>query len=377
MKACRALGAIAALIIILVAGSARAGAPEWVLGGLELNGYINVGAGFQHFSNDPVTAIPAEGPIGQWIPPSTIANAPPPAPGSDYFQFFIPKIEIDVVKHFGKRARLRADIQMGRPASGSSSGVLNIDHAYLVVRLADTYNVDFWIGRLALQAGYEPYQDYYNDTVSFSLLWRTIYPPATTTGAQISAVFNDNWSIYFSFGNGVINDSTVGRKTMPSFVTSLIYTWGAEIRQSNVVITGWWGPESGGNRPFSYGFDVTSTWYFAPRWLVGLEANWMRDDGAGGPTTDYAAGLFNLRWDFSKHWYGVIKYAYGRQFAAGNGSINKTGAKQQIHENSIALCYFIADSAKLKMEGRADVIVPAGGATQVVSGAAMSLNYAF
>lgn len=377
MKARLAIGAAILIIFSFPAGSARAGAKEWVRGNLALNGYLTTVIGWQKFSNDPITAVPYEGPIGQWLPAATVTNAPPPTPGKQYFQVMIPKFELDVVAHLGKRARFRADIQMGRPQSGSSSGLFNMDHAYLIVRLAERYNVDLWLGRIDLQAGYEPYQDYYNDTISFSLLWLTIFPPATTTGAQISADFNDNWSIYFTFGNGVINDNTFGRKTMPSFVTSIIYSWGEDVSRSNVVITGWWGPESGGNRPFSYGGDVTSTWYFAPEWLVGLEANWMRDDGAGGPNTDYAAGLFNLRWDFAKRWWGVVKYAYGRQFDAGNGVINKTGAQQQIHENAIAFGYYIADSAKLKMEGRFDIVVPAGGATQYVGGLAMALSYAF
>jgi len=377
MKARLAIGAAVLVIISLSATGAHAGAGEWVRGNVELNGYLNAVAGWQRFSDDPITANPYEGPIGQWLPGATITGAPPPAPGSDYLQFMIPKFEIDVIAHLGRRARFRADIQMGRPQSGSSCGLINLDHVYLIVLLAESYNVNLWLGRIDLQAGYEPYQDYYNDTISFSLLWRTIFPPATTTGAQVSADLDDHWSIYFTFGNGVTNDSTLGRKTMPSFVTSIIYRWGEDARRSNVVITGWWGPESGGNRPYSYGADVTTTWNFAPRWLVGLEANWMRDDGAGGPNTDYAAGLFNLRYDFTKRWWGVVKYAYGRQFDAGNGVINKTGAEQQIHENAIALGYYIADSAKLKMEGRFDIVVPAGGATQYVGGAAMALSYAF
>ncbi len=377
MKARLAIGAAILVILSLSATAARADAEEWVRGNLELNGYLNLVAGWQRFSNDPITAVPYEGPIGQWLPASTIAGAPPPAPGSDYLQFMIPKLELDVIAHLGRRARVRADVQMGRPQSGSSCGLINIDHAYLVVQLADSYNVNLWLGRLALQAGYEPYQDYYNDTISFSLLWRTIYPPAQTTGAQISADFGDHWTIYFSLGNGVTNDSTAGRTTMPSFVTSLIYYWGGDSTRSSFVLTGWWGPESGGNSPFSYGADLTATLHLAPSWILGLEANWMRDDGAGGPTTDYAAGLMDLEWDFSSRWWAVMKYAYGRQFDAGNGVINKTGARQQIHENAIGLGYYIADSAKLKMEGRFDIIVPAGGATQYVGGAAMALSYAF
>jgi hypothetical protein len=377
MKCRIAIAALFALIVMAVSPAADAGSSEWVRGGFELNGYMIAVMGGQHFSNAPTTANPYEGPIGLWLPGATVAGAPPPTPGSTFVQVMIPKFELDVVKHFGKRARLRADLQFGRPQSGSSFGFFQMDHAYAVVTLSQKYNVELWLGRIGLQAGYEPYQDYYNDTISFSLLWRSIFPPAFVTGAQLSAVFSDHWSIYVGVGNGVINDTTALDKTLPSWVTSVIYSWGEEMQPSNVVLTGWWGPESGGNRPFSYGFDITSTWYFAPRWLLGFEANWQRDDGDTGPTTDYAAALANLRWDFAKKWYGVVKYAYGRQFDAGNGVINMTGAKQQIHENALAFCYYIADTAKLKAEARVDVVIPAAGPIQYVGGGALALDYAF
>lgn len=377
MKNRIAIVAVAAFLVLCASRVSHAGMPEWVKGDFSLNGYMIVVMGGQHFSNAPITANPYEGPIGLWLPGATVPGAPPPAPGSTFVQAMIPKFELDVVKHFGKRARLRADLQFGRARSGTSFGAFQMDHAYMVVTLSQKYNVELWLGRIGLQPGYEPYQDYYNDTVSFSLLWRSIYPPAFVTGAQLSAVFSDHWSIYVGVGNGVITDNTALRKTLPSWVTSVIYSWGEEIRPSNMVFTGWWGPESGGNRPFSYGFDVTSTWYFAPRWLLGFEALWQRDNGDTGPTTDYAAALANVRWDFAKKWYAVLKYAYGRQFDAGNGVINMTGAKQQLHESTAALCYFIADTAKLKVEARVDVVVPAVGPTQYVGGGALALDYAF
>ncbi|MFH1829828.1 MAG: outer membrane beta-barrel protein [Pseudomonadota bacterium] len=369
------------VLVVLHISPAFAQTHDHVLGGFEMNGYVIAVAGWQRFSNDPITANgddgSYEGPIGAWLPGAVVAGAAAPQPGSNFIGFFIPKVEFDIIKRFGNRARLRADLQFGRPQSGSGAGFFNLEHAYAVVTLVEKYNVELWLGRIGLQAGFEPYQNYYNDTISWSLLWRSIFPPAFITGAQISAVFSDNWSLYVAVGNGAIRDTTAMPKEMPSWVTSLIYSWGEQINESSLVLTGWFGPESNSNRHFTFGCDVTLSWWIAPKWELGLEAEWQRDNGNGGPNTDYAAALLNLHWDFAPKWYGVFKYAYGQQFDVGNGVINKTGAKQQIHEHSLALGYYIADSAKLKLEGRFDVVAPAGGRTQYVGGTAIALNYAF
>lgn len=345
-----------------------------------MTGYLNAAVGFQHFSNDPVTEVALDGsyggPMGSWLP--NVVTGVPPSPGEDFYQAFVPMVELDFIKKINNRARLRADVQFGQANSGSGFQGINLEHAYAAVLLSEKYEVELVLGRFSMPSGFEPYDNYDNDTISWSILWRSTLPPAVSTGAQLSANFTDNFTLYLFAVNGFIVDSIAKDTTLPCFGATFEIKWGDEAKKSSVVITPFIGPESRGNRPLSFGGDVTVTWWLNEKWQLGLEGILQRDNNAGGGTnTTTFGGLFNLHWEPAPVWYFVIKYCYANQMAGGNGILSLTGAKQQIHEMSLGLGYYIADSVKLKIEGRGDLIFPAVSASQWIAGAALGLFWAF
>lgn len=389
-KGVGAIFAACVLLFILFASACEAYTKEkksvittgkQVHGGFEMNIFLDTIAGFQHLSNDPVTELASDGStggvLGEYVPSATIG--PVPSPGETLFGVYIPKFELDMVKHIGDRARLRADISFGRPGSGSYVNGVLLSHAYAAVRLSRDYNIELVIGRFGMQSGYEPFRSWHNDTVSWSILWRgPLYPPAAT-GLQLSANLTDTFSLFFTVSNGNIVDSLSKDNTLPAFLTTLEWTWGNEARPNQVVITPYIGPEDGGNKPLTYGADATIVYWFGNRWKLGLEGSFLRDAGANanGPSTSYFGSLFNLRFEINPAWYGVVKFVFARQFGPGKGIIdnNYTGAEQNIYESSLGFGYQLNDAAKIKTEFRFDVIDPTHSSVQTIPGAAISYTW--
>lgn len=356
----------------------------YVEGSFEMKIFFDAVTGFQRFSRDPVTEIAYDGSnggvLGEYLPGSTSGWVP--SPGEEIYATFVPKVEIDMIKRINDVARLRADISFGRPQSGSFVVGHALNHAYAAVKLSQNYNMELLIGRFGGQAGYEPFRAYHNDTVSWSIMWRgNLYPPGMT-GMQLSADLTNTLSAFFIVSNGNINDADALVGTLPSFQASLVWTWGPEAQPDTFVFTPYFGPESGNNRPFTYGADVTFVHWLTRRLKLGLEACYQRDNmvlGSPAPAsdTDYASGLVNLRWDITPSWYGVLKYVYARQVGEGNGVLDLTGADQSIHESSIGVGYQLNDSSKFKGEFRFDVIDPETGPTQTIPGAAFEYAWFF
>lgn len=373
---------LAAFLILLTPPLARAQGPgeKFVMGGFELSGYLNTGAGFQHFSNDPITERVNDGsfagPIGEWLPEAIGGTVP--APGSDHLQFYIPNFELDITKHFGQRARLRADISFGRPASGSMVNGINIIHAYVALRPIPRSTLEFIVGRFGLQCGFEPYEVYFNDTISWSVIWRGLIAPGSVTGAQVSWMPSDHVQLYLAMGNGAVNDSTAKGNTLPVFASSVKVMWGNEAQQSVFVLTPFLGPETVGNRPLTFGTDATLTWWVTKRWQLGLEAVAQRENAtAGGTNTSWYGGLVNLHFEPTPDWYTVLKYCTSWQSSSGAGTLNITGAKQWIHEMSAGFGYYLADNVVWKVEARGDIVDPAIGPGQWVTGVATAIDVAF
>ena len=378
---------VCVLVFVLCSLVAHAATPlirerkNHVLGNFEMSGYISTGVGWQRFSDEPTTEYTFGGNyggiIGPWLGASVVPTSGPPSPGENIFQFFIKNIELDLSNDFTDNFSFVADLRFGRADSGSDS-LVGLWHAYIMWRIMEEYNLILTLGRYGTQDGFEPSWTYLNDTISWSIIWTTLIAPGTNTGIQLSADFSDNFSFYFSVCNGVVNDTVDKKGNVPSFLSSFIIKWG-EHQENNIVLTPYFGAESNSNRHFLYGFDAVLAWWFEEDWQLGLEGSYQRNNAISSAfdNTDYAAGLFNLRWNFINTAYAVLKYTYAQQFGIGNGVLNLTGAKQQIHEASVGLGYFLADNAKLKWEFRNDFILPAGQANQWIVGTALGLDYAF
>jgi hypothetical protein len=365
-------------ILIVAASITAQAANSFVKGGFEVFGHVVTGLGFQHFSNDPVTEWTNDGTfpgvIGSYIP--NVALGVPPAPGQNNFMFYVDDAELDLVKTFGKNVALRADLEFGRLASGSFWN-FNLQQAYMTANIPVGNGIEFLIGRFWGPAGFEAYDAYDNEMISWSILTRANAYPYVITGFQIRYEFNDLIELYVYAANNMTTDTTAMIDDVPSTAATLRFNWGDEDSESYVMLTPFFGPESGDNRHFTYGINADFNVYVTDAFAIGGQGVWRHDNGFGGPGTDYAGGLFELYYDFTDAWYGVVRYTYFNQMNAGNGVLSLTGAEQQIHEASLAGGYWLNDACVIKAEARFDYIDPDAAADQWNLGAALAFAYGF
>lgn len=369
--------ALLCFCLLLIPSISHAG-ESFVKGGFEAFGHVVTGIGFEHFSNDPVTEWTNDGTfpgvIGSYIP--NVAGGTLPAPGQDNFMFYVDDAELDLVKTFGKNVALRADLEFGRLASGSFWN-FNLQQAYMTANIPVGNGIALTLGRFWGQAGFEAFDAYDNEIISWSILSRSGVYPFVFTGCEFRYEFNDLIELYVSIANNMTTDSTAMIDDVPSTAATLRFNWGNEDSESYVMFTPFFGPESGDNRHFTYGFNADFNVYVTDAFAIGGQGVWRRDNGFGGPTTNYAGGLFELYYDFTDAWYGVIRYTYFNQMAAGNGVLNLSGAEQQIHEASLAGGYWLNDACVVKAEARFDYIDPNAAADQWNLGAALAFAYGF
>lgn len=356
--------------------------PWAIAGGFEMAGYMSTGAGWQRFNRADTTEFAADGSyagvLGSVIP--NIYTAVAPVEGQDNLMFFLEAAELDIAKSFGERASLTAHLIFGRAASGSWTGIdgFDLEQGYATVVLSKAHNVALQVGRFGTPMGFESYEPYNNDMISWCILTRAYTYISFSTGAALSADVTDHLWIFLAVSNGLINDTTSRLNTVPCGYLTFKYHWGDEEHESSLAVTSFGGPDSDSNRHLSYGADVTLNAWLTDRFQLGLQADVRRDNAvSGGVNTLYAGTLLNLHYDFTEQLYGALKYCFLRQFAAGNGVLNLTGQEQDIHEFSIGGGYALADGVKFKAEARFDLIDPAGAADQWVPGLAIGLVNAF
>jgi hypothetical protein len=371
---------IAILITLILAPLRPALAAEsWVQGHFEAQGFLNAGMGWQRFLNAPVTEWTNDGSfagvLGSVIP--DVVSGTLPSPGQDNFMAFMEVAELDLIATLSDRAALRADLLFGRALSGSWVPGTDVEQAFLTALLEKDHNVVFTIGRFGTQAGFEPFEPYNNDAIGWSILARANLYPYLVTGAQLSMDLSEHVSLYLAVANGFSNDTTMKISDTPTGIASLSIAWGPEERASSVTITPFFGPESDSNRHFTMGTDLTAFLWPHEKVQLGLQGIFRRDNGNGGPNTNYAAGLIDVQWYPAEAWYLMARYDFAQQFEAGNGVLNLTGAEQQIHEASVGFGYEFVEGMKLKWEGRVDIVRPKGGTAQYVPGTAMALACAF
>jgi len=373
---------ISLIVCVLSANPTFATDPEksWVEGDFEMSGFITVGAGWQRFSNDPVTASYGgggayPGVLGDVLPNNF--NNTRPDPGEDYFQLFMERFQLNCTKELGERVSMQAELYFGRAASGSSSNGTSVEHASLRILLSKKYNLYFEVGRIGLVTGIESYEYFYNDAISLSILSRAPLYPGPITGVMFSSRINDNIKVSLGASNTMTGDTNIGVRDVPGAIAILEVDWGPEKKQSYMALTQYVGPEPGGNKQLTFGVNFDLEWWFTEKWQLAIEALYKGFKGGGNPTTNYAAGIFRIHREIKEDWFTYAKYSFARQFEAGNVNTNLTGAKQNIHESSLGFGHFITDNAKISFEGRFDIINPANTRAQYVPGVAMSMNYAF
>ncbi len=378
---------IAFIAVGLLAFGFNAQAQEsYVGGGFEMAGHVMAGTGYQHHNNqinsyairDGDTAY-GPGVMGKYQGQATAAS-------TDYFGFFVDEVELDVMKSFGENIRLRADMDFGRVASsGLGTAAFTLEQAYATANIPVGNGIEFLLGRFNTPIGFEAADVIDNYTISKSVLFGL--RPTNTTGAKLYYAFNDMVDMHFYVVNTLTQDSDVKVNDVPSLGMRLGFNWGDE-GESTLGISPFFGPETrASNKHFTFGGDVDLNWWVTEEFALGAEALFRRDNafGAGVSNTEYLAGLLNLHYAFSDVWDGTLKYVYAKQFDNGNyapGGVltnwnNLTGLEQGMHQIALAGGYAIADGAKVKMEGRFDIVNPAGLSKQYTYGVAMAFGYRF
>lgn len=390
---------LAVAIFAFIASGAQA-EEKYVAGGFEAAGHVVAGAGYQHFNNQAQTYVTNDGdtiyfagPIGKYI--STVGGGGVPNNRQDNFTFFVDQVQLDLMKSFGENIRLRADMDFSRVAS-SGIGVTPfvLEQAYATANIPVGNGIEFLLGRFNTPIGFESVDVINNDTISKSVLV-TGLRPANTTGAKIYYAFSDLVDLHFYVVNSLTQDSNVKFNDVPSLGFRLGFNWGEQGNESTFGISGLFGPESRvSNKHFTYAADLDLNWWITEAFALGIEALFRQDNAVtntigvvAGNNTRYFGGLLNLHYAFSDVWDGTLKYAYAKQNNLGTVAAapaatpyNLTGDKQQIHQVALAGGYAIADGAKLKLEGRVDIVKPASGfgtGTEYVYGGALAFAYDF
>ena len=387
-------------LVMFFATSANA-QEEYVAGGFEASGHIVAGGGYQHHNNKAQTEVAVDsdgivtfaGPMGKYV--GTIPTA-----RSDHFSFFVDEAELDLMKSFGENIRLRTDLDFGRiTSSGIGTANFTLEQAYATANIPVGNGLEFLLGRFNTPMGFESVDVADNDTISKSIIVRALRP-SNTTGAKIYYAFSDLVDLHLYVVNTLTQDSDVKINDIPSVGFRLGFNWGEEGTESTFGISGFFGPETRfSNKHFTFGGDIDANLWLTESFALGLEGLFRRDDAATGVTglaagtnTEYLAGLLNLHYVFSDVWDGTLKYVFAKQFDPFNGFIpatattpavvptwmNLTGAEQAIHEIALAGAYAVADGAKVKLEGRFDIVNPIGGGnTEYVFGGVMAFAYNF
>jgi hypothetical protein len=379
---------------LLTLGISTAQAQEsYVGGGFEAAGHVMVGGGYQHHTNDPNTYIINDGDVmtdvgvlGKYAG-TMVSNR------TDQFTFFIDEVELDLMKSFGENIRLRADLDFGRVASsGWGTNAFTLEQAYATANIPVGNGMEFLLGRFNTPIGFEAADVIDNHTISKSAMFGL--RPTNTTGAKIYYAFNDLVDMHLYVVNTLTQDSNVKWSDVPAVGMRLGFNWGDEGMESTLGISPFWGAESrASNKHYTFGGDLDMNWWITEEFALGLEGLFRRDNSVTqttgvvpGSNTEYMAGLLDLYYAFSDVWDGTLKYCFAKQFDPTNGLIgglptpwtNLTGAEQALHQISLATGYSVADGAKLKMEGRFDIVNPAGPSnTQYTYGFAMAFGYRF
>ena len=380
------------LAIGLIAAATSVNAQEkYVAGGFEAAGHVIAGGGYQHQNNKAATYFTFDGDNGYQAGPMGKYMGQATGPRVDFFGFFLDEVELDIMKSFGENVRLRADIDFARVASsGLFAAALVVEQAYATANIPAGNGIEFLLGRFNTPMGYEAVDINENYTISKSVIV-TGLRPSNTTGMKFYYPFSDLIDFHFYVVNTLTQDSDVKINDVPSLGFRLGFNWGDEGTESTAGISGFFGPESRrSNKHFTYGGDFDLNWWITESFALGLEALFRQDNAvtattgvAPGSNTQYLAGLLNLHYAFSDTWDGTLQFVFAKQYDPTNMIpaalwTNLTGAEQSMYQIWLTLGYMIADGAKMALEGRFDIVNPAGGGnTEYIYGGALAFMYDF
>ena len=379
--------AVLALALAAFVATSASAEEKYVAGGFEAAGHVMAGGGWTHNTSKYPAAgayFTFDGDVGYFAGVMGKYSNGTFSGKSDQLSFFVDEVELDLMKSFGENIRLRADLDFGRVASsGVGTAAFVLEQAYATANIPVGNGIEFMLGRFNTPIGFEAVDVIDNDTISKSVI-ATGLRPTNTTGLKIYYSFSDLVDLHFYIVNTLTQDSDVKINDVPSFGMRLGFNWGDEGTESTFGISGLFGPETRlSNKHFTYAGDLDLNWWITEAFALGAEGIFRRDNAFGGSNTEYMGGLLNLHYLFSDVWDGTLKFCFAKQFDPSNLAVataytNLTGAEQSIYQISLAGGYEIADGAKLKMEGRFDILNPTGASNTYYNyGLALAFGYNF
>lgn len=383
-----------ALVLGFVAFMATANAQESVAGGFEMNGSIVTGMGYQHHNNDASTYATNDGDrtyfsgvLGAYLPLVAV-----PAVSSDYFTFFLDAVELDVTKSFGENIKLRADVDVLRGTAlttataatnaAAMASAVSLEQAYATANIPVGNGIEFLLGRFNAPMGFESADVASNYLISKSALGAGLRP-VNMTGAKLYYAFTDLIDLHFYVVNTLYRDSAIVTRDIPSVGARLGFNWGEDDAMNTIGVSPMFGPETRiSNKHYTFGGDLDFNVWLTEAFAIGGEGLFTRNNNFGGTSnTEYMSGLLNLHYAFTDVWDGTLQFVLAKQYDPGAdaaGVTNLTGFTQTIYQAALGGGYAIADGAKLKLEGRFDIVNPTGASnTEYIYGGAMAFNYDF
>lgn len=383
MKKSGLLALVAA--VALIGANPLKAAEKSAAGGLELSGNVDVVTGWQH-DGDHTNPNGAEasainsvdssgagvGQLGDFRGPS--------APSRDTYNFYIDQVELDLNRTFGENIRVRADLDFGRSLSGSgrSTGGSNfqLEQGYVTANIPVGNGLEFLIGRFNAPIGLESVDRADNMALSYSNTYRFIRPQ-NVTGMKIYYAFNDvvDWHLY-AVNN--LYDTITSDTPIPSYGTRLGFTWGEKGQENVFGVSYAGGPEGAVNLAnagafaatavnsmshFTHIGDIDFSFHVTDAFVIAGEAIYRQDNVNGGlgacsvtsgPNCKSLGGNVLLGYNFNESWNGWLRYDYLHDIQG-----NYTGIDQQIHSGAVGAAYQITEGAKVKMEYRLDLGMPA------------------
>lgn len=372
----------------LAASSAMANgtpAPQAVAEGVEISGNVTIVTGYQHDSKNTnagtvgggAAAVPGLGGMGDVVGQANDATVGRNAPRRDVFRFVVDQVELDIQKSFGENIRLRADIDIGDfnntvHRSGTASGYIDLEQAYVTANIAWGNGVEFLIGKFNAPIGVESVDRHQNWLISYASPFR-YFTPTNLTGAKIYYAFSDlvDWHVYVvnNLNGGFVNDSAI-----PSFGTRLGFNWGSEEKKNTIGLSVAGGPEQaytatrGANAHWDWLVDADLMIAASDTVTVAAEAVYRQTNhlpAAGYPRNQKGfAGFVAVNYQVSDTWDVTFRLdaaydvnpnpGFGAPINSGSGASttggNWFGYEGKIFDGSIGAGYKIADGAKMKLE---------------------------
>lgn len=360
---------------------------------LEISGNVDVVSGWQRGLKNANFA--SEGLLGDGLAASAAGKS------TDVFGFVVDQVEVDLAKSFGENIRARADIDFSTFRYNEDSGAMNgayVEQGYVTANIPAGNGMELLVGRFNSGIGLDPADRNELNTVSFSMLHRTLLPH-NMTGARFGYQASDAvWFDFYVVNN--LQDAIPANSDIPSGGFDVKYSWGEEGSMSWFKLSGAIGPEQATNKHYSFLGDLAAKVLVSDGFWLGAEGAYRQDNKvAGTVNARYMGGQLKGTYAFSDIWDGTLRYGFTWDMDGGTGTVGTgrananplgtffsgvagtpftgLGAKGQLHDLSLATGYQITDGAKFIVEARLDMSRPNGAATGYQAGVGGQFAYSF